>query len=142
MVVIQPLSTRLIKPNFCFDLSHRRSTTVSLETRNSFKIQRETGVFIWASCSFKRGSVGELDKICATIYICICSFTTNSFGRLLYKVYVKEKKQNVLHASMMGTFSGKLLAERFQVTFLPLQLLSLQIKQLTMWQLFFHCYHF
>ena len=34
-VVIQPLSTRLIKPNFCFDLSHRRSTTVSLETRNS-----------------------------------------------------------------------------------------------------------
>ena len=35
-MVIQPLSTRLIKPNFCFDLSHRRSTTVSLETRNSF----------------------------------------------------------------------------------------------------------
>jgi len=35
-VVIQPLSTRLIKPNFCFDLSHRRSTTVSLETRNSY----------------------------------------------------------------------------------------------------------
>ena len=34
-MVIQPLSTRLIKPNFCFDLSHRRSTTVSLETRNS-----------------------------------------------------------------------------------------------------------
>ena len=34
-VVIQPLSIRLIKPNFCFDLSHRRSTTVSLETRNS-----------------------------------------------------------------------------------------------------------
>ena len=31
-MVIQPLSTRLIKPNFCFDLSHRRSTTVSLET--------------------------------------------------------------------------------------------------------------
>ena len=34
-MAIQPLSTRLIKPNFCFDLSHRRSTTVSLETRNS-----------------------------------------------------------------------------------------------------------
>ena len=33
-MVISPLSTRLIKPNFCFDLSHRRSTTVSLETRN------------------------------------------------------------------------------------------------------------
>ena len=33
-VVIQHLSTRLIKPNFCFDLPHRRSTTVSLETRN------------------------------------------------------------------------------------------------------------
>jgi len=30
----QPPSTRLIKPNFCFHLSHRRSTTVSLETRN------------------------------------------------------------------------------------------------------------
>ena len=30
-VVIQPSSTRLIKPNFCFHLSHRRSTTVSLE---------------------------------------------------------------------------------------------------------------
>ena len=38
-MVIQPLSTRLIKPNFCFDLSHRRSTTVSLETRNSFTTQ-------------------------------------------------------------------------------------------------------
>jgi len=37
-VVIQPLSTRLIKPNFCFDLPHRRSTTVSLETRNPFTI--------------------------------------------------------------------------------------------------------
>ena len=35
-VVIQSLSTRLIKPNFCFDLSHRRSTTISLETRNPF----------------------------------------------------------------------------------------------------------
>ena len=34
-MVIQPLPTRLIKPNFCFDFSHRRSTTVSLETRNS-----------------------------------------------------------------------------------------------------------
>ena len=29
-------STVLIKPNFCFDPSHRRITTVSLETRNSF----------------------------------------------------------------------------------------------------------
>ena len=36
-VVIQPLSTRLINPNFCFHLSHRRSTTVSLETRNPFQ---------------------------------------------------------------------------------------------------------
>ena len=35
-MVISPLSTRLIKPNFCFDLSHRRSTTVSLETRNLY----------------------------------------------------------------------------------------------------------
>ena len=39
-IIIQPLSTRLIKPNFCFDLSHRRSTTVSLETRNSIAIYR------------------------------------------------------------------------------------------------------
>ena len=31
--------SRLIKPNFCFDLSHRRSTTVSLETRNLFTTQ-------------------------------------------------------------------------------------------------------
>ena len=38
-VVISPLSTRLIKPNFCFDLSHRRSTTVSLETRNLFIVR-------------------------------------------------------------------------------------------------------
>ena len=30
-----PHLTCLIKPNFCLDLSHRRSTTVSLETRNS-----------------------------------------------------------------------------------------------------------
>ena len=38
-MVIQHLSTRLIKPNFCFDLPHRRSTTVSLETRNPFTTQ-------------------------------------------------------------------------------------------------------
>jgi len=31
-VVVRHLSARLIKPNFCFDLPHRRSTTVSLET--------------------------------------------------------------------------------------------------------------
>ena len=37
-VVIQPLSIRLIKPNFCFDLSHRRSTAVSLETRNPLNL--------------------------------------------------------------------------------------------------------
>lgn len=30
----QPTSTRLIKPSFCFHLSHRRSTTVSLDTGN------------------------------------------------------------------------------------------------------------
>ena len=30
------VSNESIKPNFCFDLSHRRSTTVSLETRNLF----------------------------------------------------------------------------------------------------------
>ena len=35
-MVIQPLSTRLIKPNFHVSLSNRRSTTVSLETRNLF----------------------------------------------------------------------------------------------------------
>ena len=34
-VVIHPLSTRLMNQNFCFDLSYRRSTIVSLETRNS-----------------------------------------------------------------------------------------------------------
>ena len=34
------LSTRLIKPNFCFHVSHRRSTTVFfLETRNPFTTQ-------------------------------------------------------------------------------------------------------
>ena len=38
-MVILPLSTRLIKSNFRFDLSHQRSTTVSLETRNSFTTQ-------------------------------------------------------------------------------------------------------
>ena len=37
-VVIQPLSTRFIKPNFSFDLPHRRTTTVSLETRNPLTI--------------------------------------------------------------------------------------------------------
>ena len=35
-VVIQRLSTRLIKPNFCSHLSDPSSTTVSLETRNPF----------------------------------------------------------------------------------------------------------
>ena len=35
-LVIQPLSTGLINSNFCFDLSHWRSTTVSLESSNSF----------------------------------------------------------------------------------------------------------
>ena len=34
--VIRPLSTRLIIPNFHVSLSHRRSTTVSLETRILF----------------------------------------------------------------------------------------------------------
>ena len=43
MVVIQPLSTHLIKPNFCFDLSHGHSTTVSLETRNPVPIVASLG---------------------------------------------------------------------------------------------------
>ena len=38
-MVIQPLSTRLIKLKFCFDLCHRRSTTVSLETTNPLTTQ-------------------------------------------------------------------------------------------------------
>ena len=42
-VVIQHLSTRLIKPNFCFDLPHRRSTTISLETRNLFYLKISLG---------------------------------------------------------------------------------------------------
>ena len=36
IVVIRPLSTRLIQPNFHVSLSHRRSTTLSLETKNLF----------------------------------------------------------------------------------------------------------
>ena len=35
-MVTEPLSTRSIKPNSCFHLSHRRSTTVSLDTRTPF----------------------------------------------------------------------------------------------------------
>ena len=35
-MVIQPLSTHLIKPNFCFHLFQQCSTTVSLETRSPF----------------------------------------------------------------------------------------------------------
>lgn len=63
----------------------------------------------------KGGSVGELDKICATIYICICSFITNSFGRLLYQVYVKEKKKNVLHVSVKSkrSFLWKTVGQTF-----------------------------
>ena len=38
-VVFQPLSTRFIKPNCCFLLSHRRSTTAPLETSNPFTTQ-------------------------------------------------------------------------------------------------------
>ena len=34
MVVIQPLSNRLMKPNLHVSLSHRRTNTVSLEIRN------------------------------------------------------------------------------------------------------------
>jgi len=34
---LSPLSTRLLKAYFDVSLSHRRSTTVSLETRNLFK---------------------------------------------------------------------------------------------------------
>ena len=37
-VIIRPLSTRLIKAKFRVSLSHRRSTTVSLETRILFFI--------------------------------------------------------------------------------------------------------
>ena len=35
-VVIRPLSTRLIKPDYPVSLSHRCRTTVSLETRNLY----------------------------------------------------------------------------------------------------------
>lgn len=38
MVVIRPLSTALIKPNVHVSISHWRGTTVSVETRNVFKI--------------------------------------------------------------------------------------------------------
>ena len=41
-VVIRPLSTRHIKPNFHVSLSQRRSTTVSLDTRN-LRLLRTTG---------------------------------------------------------------------------------------------------
>jgi len=36
----------LIKPNFCFDLSHQRSTTVSLETRNPFTLELFVTIFV------------------------------------------------------------------------------------------------
>jgi len=42
-VVVRPLSACLMKPNFFFDLSHQRSTTVSLETRNPFNINIVAG---------------------------------------------------------------------------------------------------
>ena len=38
-LVIRPLSTRLIKQNFCFHLFHRRSTTVSIETSKPLNIR-------------------------------------------------------------------------------------------------------
>ena len=43
-VAIQHLSTRLIKPNFCFDLPHRRSITVSLELEIHFSSLVHFGV--------------------------------------------------------------------------------------------------
>ena len=56
MVVIQPLSTRLIKPNFCFHLSNRRNTTVtvSLETRNLFSVELHLLLTQVASRNFKK----------------------------------------------------------------------------------------
>ena len=68
------LSTRLIKPKFCFDLSHRRSTTVSLETRNLYTLtgstSRNTNWRHWHGTSIKgisclmadKGNTSELPK--------------------------------------------------------------------------------
>ena len=38
-LVIQPLSTSLMKPNFHYSLSRRRSATVSSETTNLFFVR-------------------------------------------------------------------------------------------------------
>ena len=79
MVVIQPLSTCLIKPNFCFDLPHRRSTTVSLETRNPMIIlvcfapqytgQKGTAIFLQG----QNWATGWLSMMVAGAYVVVMS---------------------------------------------------------------------
>ena len=64
-LVIRVLSTYLIKPNFNVSLSHRRSTTVSLETRNlttlDSKFSKIQRFGIWCFFSNKlKGHIGEL----------------------------------------------------------------------------------
>ena len=60
---IRPLSTGLIKPNhFPVSLSHRRSTTVSLETRHFFlneTLQRANAILIRRSRLFNNGLYGH-----------------------------------------------------------------------------------
>ena len=68
-MVIQPLSTRLIKPNFCFDFSHRRSTTVSLETRNSKK-----------KCLFLHPKVSSIFYVSRPVFLVFILFFSGNFA--------------------------------------------------------------
>ena len=103
---MQPLSTRLIKPNFCFDLSHRRSTTVSLETRNPVTIQ---------CCNIKVSF-----KVSAHLSTTIWCFH-NKYGFLLAEEREKRKKVFPLTAGSLGTsvwwVSGHMACVRFQFLF-------------------------
>ena len=88
MVVIKPLSTRLTKPNFCFDLSHRCSTAVSLETRNPSTAitplnflweTRVTRKEIFLSHSVSMVSPHFFHSPCPTTILCSMTEFTNKF---------------------------------------------------------------
>ena len=78
-MVIRPLSTRLIKPNFPVSLSHRRRTTVSLETRNLGKYWSSSIFF----ASYQARSV-NLQKWNGTTIFPVRTEQASSIGVLLY----------------------------------------------------------
>ena len=113
-MVIQPLSTRLIEPNFCFDLPHRRSTTVSLETRNPWTSDKSTHpVALWESSNISHDLPAlellnsqhslEISSVCQRLLVELdCS--QNSSSSTLSKVVIARESPTVTTSFKVLTF--------------------------------------